>query len=157
MRTLPLCLPFVGLLVGLPAGAAEWTELPRPSSSGAVVYQEPATEAYRHNAFVGLFVANPRQSWFLTDYAVPHRWMLYEVRSVKQWLAFDCRRASMRMLARRYYDGAMAQGRLVASETEAPGFSPVVPGEPEEAMYHAACAYERVQPSTGAEPPVSGP
>lgn len=153
MRSLLLSL----LLVGPAVLAAEWTELPLPASSGAVVYQEPATERYSHNAFVGLFVANPRQAWFLTDYTVPHRWMLYEVRSVKQWLAFDCKHASMRVLARRYYDGAMAQGRLVASETQAPGFSPVVPGEPEEAMYHAACAYEQPQQAGAAMQPVSGP
>ncbi|WP_326539386.1 surface-adhesin E family protein [Pseudorhodoferax sp.] len=145
------------LLAQLPALAAEWTELPQPASAGVAVYQEPATEQFRHNPLVGLFVRNPRQSWFLTDYAVPHRWMLYEVRSVKQWLEFDCKRAGVRMLARLYYDGPMAQGRLVAAETEAPGFSPVVPGHPEEAMYHAACAYEQPQQADAGGQAAAGP
>lgn len=141
------------LLACVPATAAEWTQLPLPTSSLAAVYQEPGTERSRHNRFVGTFVRNPRQSWFLVDYAVPHRWQLYEVRSVKQWLEFDCKDASVRAMSRLYYDGPMAQGRLVASETAAREFSPVVPGEPEEAMLHAACAH-LVKKDTAAAAPM---
>lgn len=129
------------LLAAASATAAEWTEVPLPASSGMALYQEPATERSRHNAFVGFFLPNPRQSWFLVDYAVPHRWMLYEVRSFKQWLEFDCKDFSVRTLARLYYAGPMAQGRLVASEREARTFTPIVPGDPEEAMHRTACAY----------------
>lgn len=136
-----LLLPASLLLSAAPAAAAEWTELPLPASSGMAVYQEPATERSRHNAFVGLFAPNPRQSWFLVDYAVPHRWTIHEVRSVKQWLEFDCARTSVRTLARLYYAGPMAQGRLVASEPEGRGFVPIAPGDPEEVMHRAACAY----------------
>lgn len=151
MRSLLLPL----LIAALPAAAAEWTQLPLPSSSLATVYQEPATERSRHGRFVGSFVRNPRQSWFLVDYAVPHRWQVHTVRSVKQWLEFDCREASMRALSRLYYDGPMAQGRLVASETAARDFSPVVPGEPEEAMLRAACAYLRKEDQVAAAPPAA--
>ncbi len=143
------------LLACLPATAAEWTQLPLPASSLAAVYQEPATERSRHNRFVGTFVRNPRQSWFLVDYAVPHRWQLYEVRSVKHWLEFDCKDASVRAMSRLYYDGPMAQGRLVASETAARDFSPVVPGEPEEAMLRAACAYLHKEDRLAAAPPTA--
>lgn len=141
-RVLLSVLPSLCLIAsGVPAAAAEWTELQLPASSGMTVYQEAATERSRHHPFVGLFVANPRQSWFLVDYAVPHRWNIHEVRSVQQWLEFDCTNARVRALARRYYTGPMAQGRLVASEPEARGFAPIAPGEPEEAMHRAACAY----------------
>lgn len=137
MRFLPIPL----LLACACATAAEWTELPLPASSGMTVYQEPGTERSRHNPFVGTFLPNPRQSWFLVDYAVPHRWGLYEVRSFKQRLEFDCKDFSMRLLARLYYEGPMGQGRVLVSERESRHFTAIVPGEPEEAMHRAACAY----------------
>lgn len=149
MRRSPL---MILLLAALPALAAEWTQLPLPASSLATVYQEPGTERPRHNKFIGSFVRNPRQSWFLVDYMVPHRWQIYEIRSVKQWLEFDCQDARVRALARLYYDGPMAQGRLVASESEARNFSPVVPGDPEEAMLQAACAALRKDEQMAAAP-----
>ncbi|KQP39696.1 surface-adhesin E family protein [Pseudorhodoferax sp. Leaf274] len=129
------------LLAAASAGAAEWTELPLPASSGVTVYQEPGTERSRHHKVIGYILPNPRQSWFLVDYAVPHRWRLYEVRSFKQWLEFDCKNFSMRVMARLYYEGQMGQGRLLVSERESPSFVSIVPGDPEEAMHQAACAY----------------
>lgn len=153
MRFLPIPL----LLACACATAAEWTELPLPASAGMAVYQEPGTERSRHNKFVGSFLANPRQSWFLVDYAVPHRWGLYEVRSFKQWLEFDCKDASMRVLARLYHEGPMGQGRVVASEREARHFVPIVPGEPEEAMQRAACAYLKKEEQVAAVPVAAPP
>nr|WP_145544804.1 surface-adhesin E family protein [Variovorax boronicumulans] len=161
MRFLPIPL----LLACACATAAEWTELPLPASSGMTVYQEPGTERSRHNAFVGTFLPNPRQSWFLVDYAVPHRWGLYEVRSFKQWLEFDCKDFSMRVIARRYYEGPMGQGRVLVSERESPNFVAIVPGDPEEAMHRAACAYLKQEeqvataPAAAASPaePVTAP
>lgn len=132
------------------AAAAEWTQLPTAASSGVAVYTDPATEHTRHNQLVGLFVRNPVRAWFVTDYASPHRWMVHDVLSAKHLVEFDCRRASMRMLARLYYDGPMTQGRLVASETESPGFTPVVPGHAEEAMYQSACARDQAQTHSSA-------
>lgn len=140
------------LLANACAAAAEWTELPLPASSGVTVYQEPASERSRHNKFVGSILSNPRQSWFLVDYAVPHRWMLYEVRSLKQWLEFDCKDFSVRTMARLYYDGPMGQGRLVVSERESRNFVSIVPGDPEEAMHRAACAYLKREEEVAAAP-----
>jgi hypothetical protein len=153
MRVLPISL----LLASGCALAAEWTELPLPASSGVAIYQEPASERFRHHPFIGVFVRNPRQSWFLTDYAQPQRWMVYEVRSVKQRLEFDCQRSSARLLGRLYYDGTMGQGRLVASEPEAREFYPVVPGSPEEAMAQAACTYEEPAPAGAVDQAAYGP
>lgn len=133
------------LALALPAGAAEWTLLPHPATSGVAVYADPATERLRHTPLVGLFVRNPVQAWFLTDYAVPHRWMVHDVRSAKHWVEFDCKRAQMRVLARLYYAEPMAQGRAVAGETEARAFMPVVPGEPEETAYQSACGRQQAQ------------
>ncbi|MGC3984860.1 MAG: hypothetical protein QM777_09085 [Pseudorhodoferax sp.] len=152
MRFLPIPL----LLACACATAAEWTELPLPASSGMAVYQEPGTERSRHNKFVGFFLPNPRQSWFLVDYAVPHRWGLYAVRSFKQRLELDCKDFSMRVLARLYYEGPMGQGRLLISERESPNFVPIVPGEPEEAMHRAACAHPE-QPEQVAAVPAAVP
>lgn len=142
------------------AAAAEWTELPLPASSGMSVYQEPGTERSRHNQFVGSFLANPRQSWFLVDYAVPHRWGLYAVRSFKQWLEFDCHDFRVRVMARLYYEGPMGQGRVLVSERASPNFVSIVPGDPEEAMHHAACAYlkkDQQVAAVPAEPAVTPP
>lgn len=151
---LPTCLASLALaLTAMAATAAEWTQLPYPASSGMAVYAEPSTAQPRHGAFVGFFVRNPMQAWFVTDYAIPHRWRVHQMSSTKQWLEFDCKNTAMRVLARLYYDGPMAQGRVVASEPEASGFTRVVPGDPEEAMYHAACA----RPKESAEAQASAP
>lgn len=153
MRFLPIPL----LLACACATAAEWTELPLPASSGMTVYQEPGTERSRHNSFVGSFLPNPRQSWFLVDYAVPHRWGLYTVRSFKQWLELDCKNFSMRVLARLYHEDPMGQGRVLASERESRNFVAIVPGEPEEAMHRAACAYLRKDEQMAAAPAAAPP
>jgi hypothetical protein len=126
-------------LACLPGHAAEWTQLPGAASSGATVYTDVASERSRHGKLVGYLLPNPRQAWFLTDYATPHRWKLFEIRSSKQLIEFDCKRSSMRLLARLYYEGTMAQGRLLASETPAADFTLVVPGDVEEAMQQSAC------------------
>ena len=149
------CLWLTALVLALPAHAAEWTLLPYPATSGVAVYADPATERPRHGPFVGLFAHNPVQTWYLADYAVPHRWLMYDILSAKQWVEFDCKRASMRVLLRWYYREPMAQGRVVATEGEARSFSPVVPGEPEEAVYQAACARRQAeeQQAQAATPP----
>jgi hypothetical protein len=152
MRFLPIPLLLACACACAPVAAAEWTELPLPANAGMVVYQEPGTERSRHGKFVGSLLGNPRQSWFLVDYAVPHRWGLYEVRSFKQWLEFDCKDSSMRVLARLYYEGPMGQGRVLVSEREARHFVAIVPGEPEEAMQRAACAYLRKEEQLAAAP-----
>ncbi len=121
------------------AQAAEWTLLPGPASSGVAVYTDAATQKPKHNPVVGFFAGNPVRAWFITDYAVSHRWLVHDILSAKHFVEFDCKRATMRMLSRLYFQGHMGQGRIVATETEAPAFTPVVPGEPEEAMYTANC------------------
>ena len=153
MRFLPIPL----LLACACAAAAEWTEVPLPASSGMTVYQEPATERSRHNKYIGYVLPNPRQSWFLVDYAVPHRWGLYEVRSFKQWLEFDCKDFSMRVMARLYYEGPMGQGRVLVSERESRNFIAIVPGDPEEAMHRTACAYLKREDQVAAVPPPAEP
>ena len=153
---LPTCLASLALaLTAMAATAAEWTQLPHPASSGFALYTDPATEQPQHNKFVGFFLGNTMQAWFVTDYATPHRWALYEIQSSKQLLAFDCERGSVRMLMRRYYDGPMAQGRLVASEPEASGFTRVVPGDPEETMFQSACARMRARENPPDDKPVA--
>ncbi len=119
--------------------AAEWTQLPGPASSVVAVYTDVASERSRHGRVLGYLLPNPRQAWFITDYATPHRWKLYQIASSKQLIEFDCKRSTMRVLNRLYYDGAMAQGRLLASETPAAEFTQVVPGDIEEAMQQSAC------------------
>ncbi len=143
MPRILLCL--AALALALPAHAAEWTLLPHPATSGVAVYADPATERPRHGPIVGLFAHNPVQAWYLTDYAVPHRWMVHDVLSAKQWVEFDCKRASMRVLRRLYYREPMAQGRVVAGEPEMRAFIPVIPGDPEETVYQAACARQQAQ------------
>lgn len=141
---LTTCLASLALaLTTMAATAAEWTQLPYPASSGFTLYTDPATEQPKHNKFVGFFLGNTMQAWFVTDYATPHRWMVHPLLSSKQLLEFDCQRGSVRVLARHYYEGPMAQGRIVANEPESRAFARVVPGDPEEAMYHSACARTR--------------
>lgn len=140
----------LSLLAASSVQAAEWIELPQPASSLVAIYHEPAMDRQRHGAFVGLFVRNPRQGWFLLDYAVPHRWQLHELRSARQWLEFDCGASSVRLLARQYYAGPMGQGRLLASEGEQPRFVPVAPGDPEQAMLQAVCTPARGAQSAAA-------
>ena len=143
MLRIPLCL--AALALAAPVQAAEWTMLPHPATSGLAVYADPATERPRHGPFVGLFAHNPVQVWYLTDYAVPHRWMVHDVLSAKQWVEFDCKRASLRVLRRLYYREPMAQGRVVASEPESRAFTTIIPGDPEETVYQAACARQQAQ------------
>ena len=119
--------------------AAEWTQLPGPAASSVVVYTDVASERSRHGRLLGYVLPNPRQAWFITDYGTPHRWKLYQIASSKQLIEFDCKRNTMRVLNRLYYDGAMAQGRLLASETPAADFTQVIPGDMEEAMQQSAC------------------
>ena len=153
---LPTCLASLVLaLTTMAATAAEWTQLPHPASSGFALYTDPAAGQLQHNKFVGFFLGNTMQAWFVTDYATPHRWTLYEIQSSKQLLAFDCERGSVRMLMRRYYDGPLAQGRLVASEPEASGFTRVVPGDPEETMFQSACARMRERENPPDDKPVA--
>jgi hypothetical protein len=133
----------------MPGHAAEWTQLPGPASTGATVYTDVESERSRHGKVVGYLLPNPRQAWFLTDYATPHRWKLFEISSSKQLIEFDCKRGSMRLLARLFYDGAMAQGRLLASETPAADFTLVVPGDIEEAMQQSACRPPVVETNAG--------
>ena len=121
--------------------AAEWTLLSSPGSSKVAVYTDTATVQSKHGAIVGFFAGNPVRAWFITDYESPHRWLVHDVLSAKHFVEFDCKRARMRMLSRLYYQGRMGQGRILASETEAPAFSPVVPGQAEEAMYAAVCPH----------------
>jgi hypothetical protein len=128
--------------------AAEWTQLHYPASSGAALYADPATERLKHGAVLGLLLGNPVQAWFVTDFATPHRWTVHQVLSSKQWLEMDCQNTSLRVLTRLYYDGPMAQGRVVATEPEARQFTRVVPGEPEEAMLRSACARTQEPPPT---------
>lgn len=127
------------------ATAAEWTQLPHPASSGLALYADPATEQLKHSALVGFFLGNPVQAWFVTDYASAHRLGVQQVLSSKQLLELDCKNAGTRLLTRLYYDGPMAQGRIVASEPEARSSTRVVPGDPEESMLHSACARAKAQ------------
>ncbi|KQP20540.1 surface-adhesin E family protein [Pseudorhodoferax sp. Leaf267] len=160
MRTLLIpCLAGLSLAAACQgAAAAEWTLLPHPASSGYTLYTDPAAGQPRHNKYVGYVLGNAMQAWFVTDYATPHRWTIFQVLSSKELLEFDCKRGSVRMLVRRYYDSPMAQGRIVASEPEATGFTRVVPGDPEETMFQSACARMQAlhHPPT-APPPAATP
>lgn len=131
-----------GLALGLASSAvtaAEWNLLPGPATSGVAVYADTATMQPKHNKFVGFFAGNTVRAWFITDYETSHRWLVHDILSAKHYVEFDCKRATMHMLARLYYRDHMGQGRVLATETEAPAFTPVVPGHAEEAMYAAAC------------------
>lgn len=139
------------------ASAAEWTQLPHPASSGFAIYTDPAAGQPKHNKYVGYVLGNAMQAWFVTDYATPHRWTIYQIQSSKQLLEFDCARGSVRVLMRRYYDSPMAQGRIVASEAEAPGFTRVVPGDPEDTMSQSACARMQALENPPSDKPVATP
>ena len=142
-------------LWGTASIAAEWTLLSSPGSSRVAVYADTATVQSKHGAIVGFFAGNPVRAWFITDYESPHRWLVHDALSAKHFVEFDCKRARMRMLSRLYYQGRMGQGRILATETEAPAFSPVVPGHAEEAMYAVVCP--KAEEATAAAPAASAP
>ena len=139
------------------AHAAEWIQLAHPASSGFAVYTDPAAGEPKHNKYVGYVLGNAMQAWFVTDYAVPHRWSIHQILSSKELLEFDCKRGSVRVVLRRYYDSPMAQGRLVASEPEANAFTRVVPGDAEETMLQSACSRMNSLHNPPADKPAATP
>ena len=117
------------LLVTAGAASAEWTYGVRSEIS--IQYVDRAT--IRRN---GNFV----KMWDLMDYKTVQKGPAgVSFLSAKQQTEYDCKEEKERMLAFLWFDGQMANGKVVYSNSDTDKWSPISPGSVAETLWKIAC------------------
>ena len=112
---------------------AEWKEVSSPNSdNGATMYLDPTT--YRVDKTSGLV-----KIWFLFDLKTVQKIFGRGFLSMRSQQQFDCKEKLMRVLAQTYFDGNMANGKLVYSSSTEGSWEPVVPDTNGEFLWKTAC------------------
>lgn len=135
IRGIVLVLLILSCRVGL--AHAEWVEISSPTSdNGATMYLDPTT--YRVDKKSGLV-----KIWFLFDLKTVQKIFGRGFLSARSQQQFDCKAERMRILAQAFFDGNMANGNLVYSDSTEQSWEPVAPDTNGKFLWKTACDHPR--------------
>jgi hypothetical protein len=100
------------------------------------MYLDPTT--YRVDKKSGLV-----KIWFLFDLKTVQKVFGLGFLSMRSQQQFDCKEERMRLLAEAYFDGNMADGKLVYSSSTEGSWEPVAPDTNGKFLWKTACGYRR--------------
>lgn len=119
------------LLVTATAASAEWTRTVSGGNDELIEYVDRAT--IRRNG-------NLVKMWDLMDYKTVQKGPAgVSFLSAKQQTEYDCKEEKERMLAFLWFDGQMANGKVVYSNSDTDKWSPISPGSVAETLWKIAC------------------
>lgn len=118
---------WAALLLALPVHA-EWTAVAQGKTGST--YIDAATIKVHDSP------GQPLRAWFMFDLANPVK----GVRSLSQFLEFDCKAETMRQLASSAFADPMAKGKVLETAGERPVALHVRPGTPAVAMLKFICS-----------------